>query len=214
VRWWIKVYRVPWVIAAALAAVILASVFPAVALPVPSLSGGNPFAGVRSFALISVLITILTWSLVGLAAGPASLVASRFSATAAVTVPAIVVATVGVGAVSVHALSQGAATAEWLLLRDVIGLLALSVLLLRWTGYRYAGIVPTVYLFISAVFGRDLNSATERAVWWAWPVADSLSLEYWLVALLLGAAAAVTSVRAHTAALPILVAQSTRPTKE
>ncbi|MBM7475656.1 hypothetical protein [Curtobacterium herbarum] len=206
------VLRLRWVVASALVSVGLAAVSPTFALPVPSLSGANPFAGVRSFALLAVLLTILTWSATALGTRPASLVSVRRVATPA-ALPAVALLTVTFGAGVLQIVDPDAATPAWLLVRDTLGLSALSVLLLRWTGFRYAGVVPTVALFVSAVFGRDTTAATERATWWAWPVADSTSLEYWCAPVVLGVVALLVMVVRSPAPITALVRQTTVPAR-
>jgi hypothetical protein len=208
-RWWVKAQQLPWLLLAALVGSLLSILASDVALPIPSLSGPTAFGAIRSFALIAVLVTIATWT--GAAFGhKAPVLASvrrtdvfgSLAAASVVAVSAVIIA-------CVQLVSGETAEPGWLLVRDLLGFLSLGIILLPWTGYRYAGIVPTVYIFGAAVFGREAGVAGEQTALWAWPVSASDSLLYWLPALLLAFVALVaTTLRSHTATSRIVISQA------
>lgn len=185
-KWWIRSQHPFWAIGTALVgtAVVIASPG-SIALPIPSLSGPTPFSALRLFALVAVLITVCTW--VSVSAGHKSAILSAARAMKLYLFASICVV------VGVCGLLAGAWTMIvgemmvplQLLLRDVLGLFGLGLILVPLTGHRYAGIVSTVYLFVSAIFGRTATGGKYDSALWAWPISESSAFDYWIPAIML-----------------------------
>jgi hypothetical protein len=208
-RWWVKAQQLPWVLLAALIGSLLSIFASDVALPIPSLSGPTAFSAIRSFALIAVLMAIATWT--GATFGHKAPVLASVRRTDVFGFLAVggVVALSAVVVTAAQLISSEIAEPGWLMVRDLLGFLSLGIVLLPWTGYRYAGIVPTVYVFGAAIFGREATAAGEQTALWAWPISASESLLYWLPALLLAfLALVVTTLRSHTASSRIVISQA------
>lgn len=210
-RWWIRSQHPAWAMGIALVgtAVVIASP-DAFGLPIPSLAGPTGFASIRSHALVAVLITVGTWASVSAGHKSAVLAATR---AMQLYVLASLCAIVGVCGVLVGAwgiIIGAVSTPTQLLLRDVLGLFGLGMILIPRTGYRFAGIVSTVYVFVSAIFGRtgDGDSAL-----WAWPISDSSDLDFWIPAIVLfvlGGVMWVLCSRSHYPQVMIAQAMDTR----
>jgi hypothetical protein len=182
-RWWIRSQHPIWAVGTALVGTVVVIVLPgSTALPIPSLAGPTAFAAVRPYALVAVLITVAMW--VSVSAGHKSAVLS-----AARPLKHYVFVSLS-GILVVCGLIVGAWTivtgeldiALELLVRDVVGLLGLGLILASVTGYRYAGIASTVYVFVSAIFGRTRGGGAQDAALWAWPISESTALDYWIPA--------------------------------
>ncbi len=196
VRWWMATHRVVlMLLLTAIVGAVVAFAPEAAALPVPALSGAGDFGAIRPFALASVLLTVTCAALMTRGHAAASVAAVRpvayFQTLLVFSVVAVAVANVALGAAVTHTVSGPGI----LFVRDLCGFFGLMVLLLAWTGYRFAGVVPTVYLFIAAVFGRD-RTVAGGATWWAWPVSESPDAHTWLMPGVF-AVAAVTLVLAR-----------------
>lgn len=185
-RWWIRSRHPVWVAASVLIGTTVVFLSPdTVALPVPALSGSTAFAAVRPYALVSVLITVIVWA--SASAGHKSAILSavrdmKLYAFAAVCAAVGTCAlTAGIWAVLV---GQFPSSLQ-LLVRNVLGLLGFGLILLPLTGYRFAGVASTVYVFVSAIFGRTNIDGTNGSALWAWPVSESVGIEYWIPALVL-----------------------------
>lgn len=207
--WWVKAQHLPWVLLAAVIGSLLSILAANVSLPMPSLSGPTTFAAIRSFALIAVLVTIAMWT--GAAFGhKAPILASvRLTNVFGALAAASVIALSAVVIACAQLISSEIAQPGWLLVRDLLGFISLGIILLPWTGYRYAGIVPTVYLFGAAIFGRQNTAAGEQTALWAWPISTSPSLLYWVPALVLAFVALIaTIVRSPTASSRVVITQA------
>jgi hypothetical protein len=185
-RWWVRSQHPIWVIGAALAGTLVVAFSPnSIALPVPSLSGTTAFAAIRPHALISVLITVSVWASASAGHKSAILSAVRgmklyvLASLCAALGTCVLVA--GLWAVLVGQLGSPLQ----LLVRDLLGLLGLGLILLPLTGYRFAGVVTTVYVFVSAIFGRTSGGGTHDSALWAWPASESTAFDYWIPAILL-----------------------------
>lgn len=207
--WWVKAQQLLWILLAALIGSLLSIFASNVALPIPSLSGPTAFSAIRSFALIAVLVTIATWTGAAFGHKAPVLAAVRrtdvFGSLAAASV--VVVAAVVIACAQL--VSSEMAAPGWLLVRNLLGFLSLGIVLLPWTGYRYAGIVPTVYVFAAAVFGRETTTVGEQTALWAWPISVSESLLNWLPALILASIAlAVTILRNRVTPTRTVISQA------
>lgn len=208
-RWWVKAQHLPWVLLAAVTGSLLSLLASNVVLPIPSLSGSTAFAAIHSCALIAVLVTIATWTGTSmghkapvLASVRRTNVLGSLAAASTVAVSTIVIA-------CAQLISSELAEPGWLLIRDLIGFISLGIVLLPWTGYRYAGIVPTVYVFGAGIFGRETTALGEQTALWAWPISPSATLLYWIPALVFAfGAVIVTIVRSRAAYSRIVIAQA------
>ena len=194
--WWIRSQHPLWAVGIAIVVTIGVMASPdSFGLPIPSLGGPSAFASVRSYALAAVLITV---------GASASVSAGHKSAVLSATRPVRLYVLVFLsGIVGVCGLLAGASAAflgvastpTLLLVRDVLGLFGLGFLLVSRTGYRFAGIASTVYVFSSAIFGRAGNGDVAL---WAWPISDSTDLGLWIPAILLFIVGAVTMLLGFT----------------
>lgn len=182
-RWWIRSQHPAWAIGIALVGTVVVMASPdSFGLPIPSLAGPTAFASIRSHALVAVLITVGAWASVSTGYKSAVLAAARpmqlYVLAYLCTIMGVCGLLVGAWDIFIGAVSSPAQ----LLLRDVLGLFGLGMILVPRTGYRFAGIVSTVYVFVSAIFGR--TSDGDSALW-AWPISDSTDLGSWIPAIIL-----------------------------
>lgn len=185
-RWWIGSQHPVWAVGTAVIGTVVVIASPgSIALPIPALAGPTAFSAVRPFSLVAVLITVVAWASLSAGHKSAALSATRamkvyvFLSICVVTASSLVLA-------AAWALIVGEVMVPLqLLLRNILGLFGLGLLLVPLTGYRYAGIVSTVYVFISAIFGRTNSGGIYDSAPWAWPVSESPVLDYWAPAILL-----------------------------
>lgn len=209
-NWWIRSQHPSWAIGSALIGTVVVIATPgSIELPIPSLSGPTAFSAIRLYALVAVLITVSTWA--SLSAGHKSAILSArramklylFASICAVIAVCAVVA-------GVWTLITGQMTvALQLLLRDVLGLFGVGLISVPLTGHRYAGIVSTVYVFISAIFGRTDAGGGSDSTLWAWPISESPAVEYWIPAIALFAlGGTLWLLRSPTQYSRIMIAQA------
>lgn len=182
-RWWIRSQHPAWAIGIALVGTVVVIASPdSFGLPVPSLAGPTAFASIRSYALVAVLITVGAWASVSAGYKSAVVAATRamqlYVLASLCAILGVCGLLVGAWGIFIGAVSSPAQ----LLLRDVLGLFGLGMILVPRTGYRFAGIVSTVYVFVSAIFGR--TSDGDSALW-AWPISDSSDIDFWIPAIVL-----------------------------
>lgn len=79
--------------------------------------------------------------------------------------------------------------------RNTVGYISLQLIAGRVIGYRLQALVPVLYLFAAAVFGRQPDNSIA---FWAWPVAPSGDLGNWLLPVVFSVIAFITETR-HTA---------------
>jgi hypothetical protein len=206
-KWWIRSQHPVWAIGIALIGTVAVIASPdSFGLPIPSLAGPTGFASIRSYALVAVLITVGAWASVSAGHKFAVLAATRAMQLYVLASLFAVVGACGLLAGVWGIFTGGVSGPAQLLLRDVLGLFGLGMILVPRTGYRFAGIVSTVYVFISAIFGR--TSDGDSALW-AWPISDSSDVKFWIPAVVLFVVGGVMWVlRSRGAYSRVLIAQA------
>lgn len=210
-RWWTRSQHPVWAIGIALVGTVVVIASPdSFGLPIPSLAGPTAFASIRSHALVAVVITVGAWASVSAGHKSAVLAATRamqlYALASLCAILGVCGLLVGAWAIFIGAVSSP----TQLLLRDVVGLFGLGMILVPRTGYRFAGIVSTVYVFVSAIFGR---TSSGDAALWAWPISDSSDLDFWIPAIALFVLGGVTWVlrsRGHYPRVMIVQAMDAR----
>jgi|GEM_PF-5770078 hypothetical protein len=180
-KWWIRTQHPIWALGTALLGTVAVILAPgSFALPIPSLAGPTAFAAIRPYALVAVLITVAMWASASAAHKSAVLSAARptrLYVFASLLGPVLACGLlIGLWAIGTGKLD----TQLELLFRDVLGLVGLGLILLPVTGYRYAGIASTVYVFMSAIFGRTRGDGPYDTAIWAWPISESPVVDYWV----------------------------------
>lgn len=182
-RWWIRSQHPAWAIAVALVGTVVVIASPdSIGLPIPSLSGPTAFASIRPHTLVAVLITVGAWASVSAGHKSAVLAATRAMRLYVLASLCAILGVCGFLGAALGIFLGTVSSPTLLLLRDVLGLLGLGLILAPRTGYRFAGIVSTLYVFISAIFGRTSHG---DAALWAWPISDSSDLDFWTPAIVL-----------------------------
>lgn len=206
-RWWIRSQHPAWAMGIAIVGTVVVIASPdSFGLPIPSLAGPTAFASIRLHALVAVVITVGAWASVSAGHKSAVLAATRamhlyvFASLCAIL--GICGLLVGLWGIFIGPVSSPAQ----LLLRDVLGLFGLGLILVPLTGYRFAGIVSTVYVFVSAIFGRTGDGGSAL---WAWPISDSSDLDFWIAAIVLFVLGAVMWVLRSRGPYPrVVIAQA------
>lgn len=177
-RWWCASTRMIQLFVTPLVAVSVAFFLANVELLLPAFGTGSPFAGVRIYALLPLMVGVSTSYSLAAANRPTYVSAARHTKGldyALCMIPLAVTMTV----------SLGFAAAGWSeagpMIRNVAGVLGLQMLVGGFIGYRAQSIVPVIYVFMSAIFGRE-HDATAYA--WAWPLGEGGVLKYWFLPLL------------------------------
>ncbi|MCU1469317.1 MAG: putative rane protein [Glaciihabitans sp.] len=213
-KWWIRSQHPAWVVGTVLLGTAVVIAAPgSTGLPIPSLAGPTAFAAIRPYALVAVLITVAMWASVSAGHKSAVLSTTRLLKFYVFVSPCGVLVVCGL-MIGAWAIVAGELTTPLqLLFRDLIGLLGLGLILVSFTGYRYAGISSTVYVFVSAIFGRTSGGGAYDSALWAWPIADSTAFDYWIPAAALfvtGALVWLLRSRDHYSRVMINQAMDTR----
>ncbi len=206
-RWWIRSQHPAWAVGIALVGTVVVIAAPdSFGLPIPSLDGPTAFASIRPYALVAVLITVGAWASVSAGYKSAILAATRAIRLYVFAFLCAIVGVCGLLGGAWGILTGAVSNPTQLLLRDVLGLLGLGLIFVPCTGYRFAGIVSTVYVFISAIFGRTSHGDTAL---WAWPMSDSSDPEFWTPAIILFVLGGVTWVLRSGGRYPrVMIAQA------
>ncbi|MET4781496.1 hypothetical protein ABIB56_001491 [Glaciihabitans sp. UYNi722] len=186
---WARTRRFGYLLLLAVSAPVLGSIVAGTSVMLPSLTSGSPFGSVPASVLLAMVLPLsLGTSLHGatpLLGSTASRPISQLDTAACLLCLAV--------SVSTCALLGIVGWNEWqIYVRSSVTLLAVSLLGLPLAGYRYQSIVPVLYVFFAAVFGRGPGG--KPAVW-GWVIDPQL--QPWhlpAAAVLLGAGATVAAL--------------------
>jgi hypothetical protein len=186
---WARARLFGYVLLLAVSAPVVASIVGGASVMLPSLSSGSPFGSVPASILLAMVLPLsLSTSLYGatpLLGSTASRPISQLDTAACLFCLAV--------SVCVSVLLGLAGWSEWqIFVRSSITLLAISLLVVPLTGHRYQSIVPVVYVFLAAVFGRGPGG---KPAIWGWVIDPQLQAWH------LPAAAALLVAGTATAAL-------------
>lgn len=189
--WWLRSHS--WLFSM-LAWVVLASISALVGsyqILFPAITGGAPFAGVPLYAVIPLVgVTVLSVSLSRAEKATYRVAVRRVDLLDyALTVSFTVVTAAATAAIA----SVTHTPDPWWTLRNAVGFVGLQWLVGPWLGYRYQSVIPALFVFVAAIFGRG-SEGGEPAVW-AWPISPG-SVSSWAIAgltLLVGFALTATN---------------------
>jgi hypothetical protein len=160
----------------------------------PSLTGSNPFQGLPIAAVTPLLsAAAISFSVAGATCHP-NLVATR-----PVLVGDLLLSLSAVTLASATALIASADPHSLAAARNTMGLIGLQLIASRLIGYRLQTVVPVLFVFGSAIFGRN-NDGSVAA--WAWPATTADALDYWVLPALLLLAGCTLSLKPIFLALP------------
>lgn len=83
--------------------------------------------------------------------------------------------------------------------RNAVGYLGMSLIVATFAGWARAGIAPTVFILVAAIFGADSNG---QASWWAWIAADGIEGWSWAIPIALVFAGATIYLVVPSGAAP------------
>lgn len=170
-RWWLASHRPVIAVIIGATAVIASVVLGDARLLMPTASGNTPFGSVPLFAILPLAVPITFGALMDAAERPPYAVSARpvyAGDVALIIVGVMLFFAVGV----VLAVVWPTQTEVLPALRNVAGLVGLQLLVAPWLHYRYQALVPTLYVFAAATFGR---AGEGRLSEWAWPVETRVS---------------------------------------
>ncbi|SKA85621.1 hypothetical protein SAMN06295879_0793 [Agreia bicolorata] len=189
--WWLRTHRAPWLAAACIAVALASSSLGTISFLFPRLQGGGPFGSVPLFAVLPLAVSVSLSTFLAEADQPVYRTSSRprlsydwFFSVAAITL------TSGVALLTLSLAGQGPMET----IRNVVGFVALQWLVAPFVSYRYQAIVPVLYVFLSAVFGRQVGGQGTVALW-AWPLAPDGDRTFWILPLIALVAGSIVSLR-------------------
>ncbi|MBF4636266.1 hypothetical protein ITJ38_17785 [Agreia pratensis] len=189
--WWLRTHRVILLAAVCIAVSLVSSLLGTVSFLFPKLEGGGPFGAVPLYAALPLAVSITVSTLLGEADKPVYRTAARprllydwlFSVAA-------IVLSCGTALLTLFVAGPGAIET----MRNLVGFVGLQWIVAPYLSYRYQAIVPVLYVFVAAVFGRAPGGQGHIALW-AWPLAPSTDSSFWIIpviACLVGSIVALT----------------------
>lgn len=187
--WWLLAHRA---LLGGLLSVLTGFVAAIVSMPLslPTLTGSNPFANVPLVAVLPLFLIVIQSALLAAADTPVYRVSVRETRRLDWAFSCALLALGCVGALAaLIAGSQSALSA----IRNLVGLSGLGWLAAPLLSYRYAAVVPGVFVFCAVLFGRLPGS--DVAAVWAWPLLDDTA-GAWVIPLILAVIGTMVFLRA------------------
>lgn len=173
-RWWLTTHRIGPLIVAVILSTAAATLFGDIPIAFPSLAGGG---GMVALALAAILPLVTGMALAHSQASgdrPSARVSVRPQWWAGLAVPLACLAVAGVIGLVLSPLDGLPVVA----LRDVTGVIGIQLLLTRLLAPARRPLVPVVFVFGCALFGRRPGGLPV----WAWPLAEAGSVSAALIA--------------------------------
>lgn len=153
-------------------AIVLCIVMIDFELSFPSMGTSSPFSSVRLYAIFPLACGIAVSYSLEAGERPGYVTAARrISNLDYILIITPIIVTVVVAILS--SLLGSVIGSE--LVRNAIGFIGIQMIAAPILGYRLQSLVPVVYVFLSALFGRTYSTTVS---FWAWPLGDG-DLQYW-----------------------------------
>jgi len=164
-----------------------------IAVIVPSLSQGSPFGALPINAVSPLALLIMIGSLSANAYPALAKTAVRPLSQMLTTFTLLVMTAAIVSYISTAAILFGNFSLD--VIRNAVGYLVLFILAARIVGPGLAVVLPSAYVFASAIFGRNGDGGTHI---WAWPVREADTVDSVLFAVALSGVALIAYLRPHS----------------